>query len=285
MTRLLPMQYDGSTLTRYVGLFGHAFPKRAGFSVAYLSWLYHLNPEGLAIGFDAWEGDELIAHYACIPCRVEFEGVPTRAMLSLNTATHPAHQGKGLFTQLAYLTYEAAAAQGIQSVYGIANANSTPGFVRKLGFDLVRPLQAKLGWGSLGIDWAMLKGSVRFQRLWSRTNLEWRMANPKNTVQAVTKDGKACFFARAKGSWLPAYAEMDGDRCFVEPAELNLPPLAPRLYLGLVPDGAANFSGFIDIPQRFRPSPLNLIYRSLGDASKRIDPQGLLVTFLDFDAF
>lgn len=285
MTRLMPMQYDSTTLALYVDLFGNAFPKSAGFSVTYLSWLYQQNPEGLAIGFDAWEGDDLVAHYACIPCRVELEGIPTRAMLSLNTATHPAHQGKGLFTQLAHLTYEAAAAQGIQSVYGIANANSTPGFVRKLGFDLVRPLQAKVGWGGLGIDWPRLKAGVRFQRLWSLTSLDWRMANPKNRVQGLAKDGRACFFARAKGAWLPAYAEMDSELCLVESAALTFHPLAPRLYLGLVPDDTAKFSGFMDIPQRLRPSPLNFIYRSLAGAPKRIDPQGLLVSFLDFDAF
>lgn len=285
MTRLVPMQYDSTTLALYVGLFENAFPKSARFSVAYLSWLYQLNPEGLAIGFDAWEGDDLVAHYACIPCRVELEGVPSRAMLSLNTATRPSHQGKGLFTQLAHLTYEAAAAQGIQSVYGIANANSTPGFVRKLGFDLVRPLQAKVGWGGLGIDWPRLKAAVRFQRLWSLTSLDWRMANPKNRVQVLAKDGRACFVARAKWAWLPAYAEMDSEPCLVESATLTFHPLAPRLYLGLVPDGTAKFSGFMDIPQRLRPSPLNFIYRSLAGAPKRIDPQGLLVSFLDFDAF
>ena len=285
MTRLVPMQYDSTTLARYVGLFKDAFPKNAGFSVTYLSWLYAQNPEGLAIGFDAWEGHDLVAHYACIPCMVELEGVPTRSMLSLNTATHPAHQGKGLFTQLAHLTYEAAAAQGIQSVFGIANANSTPGFVRKLGFDLIRPLQVKVGWGELGIDWPMLKGAIRFQRLWSLTSLPWRMANPKNQVQGLKHDGRACFFARGKGLWLPAYAEVEFKHSLVDTPGLTVHPLAPRLYLGLVPDGKAKFSGFIDIPQRLWPSPLNFIYRSLADAPKRIDPQGLLVSFLDFDAF
>jgi len=285
MTRLVPMQYDSTTLARYVALFADAFPKSAGFSTTYLSWLYQQNPEGLAIGFDAWEGHNLVAHYACVPCMVELEGVPTRAMLSLNTATHPTHQGKGLFTQLAHLTFEAAAAQGVQSVYGIANANSTPGFVRKLGFDLVRPLQAKLGWGGLGVDWPRLKTAVRFQRPWSLTSLNWRMANPKNQVQMLAHDGRACFFARGKGLWLPAYAEMDCEPNCIKTAGWSVHPLAPRLYLGLVPDGTAHFSGFFDIPQRLRPSPLNFIYRSLAGAPKRIDPQGLLVSFLDFDAF
>ena len=82
MTRLVPMQYDSTTLARYVGLFQQVFPKSAGFSIAYLSWLYQQNPEGPAIGFDAWEGHDLVAHYACIPCRVELEGFATRAMLS-----------------------------------------------------------------------------------------------------------------------------------------------------------------------------------------------------------
>ncbi len=32
---------------------------------AYLTWQYVDNPDGEAIGYNAWDGDALVAHYAC----------------------------------------------------------------------------------------------------------------------------------------------------------------------------------------------------------------------------
>jgi GNAT superfamily N-acetyltransferase len=285
MIHLLPMGHDAATLDQYVALFAQVFPKSANFSSAYLTWLYQANPDGLAIGFDAWAGGTLVAHYACIPCWVDLEGVPVLLMLSLNTATHPDHQGKGLFTQLAQLTYESAAARGVQAVFGVANANSTPGFVKKLGFELVRPLEAKLGWSDLGIDWNRHRLASRFQRRWSAASLAWRMANPKNVVRRIDANGRAQFFARAKGRWLWAYAELGCLTSGLNEANTMAFRVTPRLYLGLVPDGVAQFAGFADVPERLRPSPLNFIYRSLADAPKRVDPQSLSVSFLDFDAY
>lgn len=285
MIHLRPMQHDDAALAHYVALFENVFPKSARFSETYLAWLYRANPEGLAIGFDAWQGDSLVAHYACIPCSVELEGGAARAMLSLNTATHPSHQGQGLFTQLARLTYESAVALGIQAVFGVANANSTPGFTSKLGFELVRPLEAKVGWGGLGVDWDSLRLAARFQRRWSATSLAWRTANPKNVVRRLEEKGRTRFFANAKGHWLWAYAELESvangpNRAFSAPVHV-----APRLYLGLLPDGVAQFAGWMDVPQRLRPSPLNFIYKSLRDAPQKIDPRGMSVSFLDFDAY
>lgn len=283
--RFEPARYDRATLAQYVRLFESVFPQSARFSVAYLEWLYQANPDGLAIGFDAWEGETLAAHYACIPCSVEFEGQMIRAMLSLNTATHPLHQGQGLFTQLALLAYEAAAAQGIQAVYGVANANSTPGFVRKLGFELVRPLHAKLGFGALHIDWHQMGLRTQLQRHWSASSLSWRMANPRNPVRAKTCSTHVQFFAAAKGWLLPAYAELAQLSQVQGPSSFVLHEWAPRLYLGLLPQGVCSFSSFADVPQILRPSPLNFIFRSLTDVPRTVDPDSLHISFLDFDAY
>lgn len=291
MIQIQAMRHDSPALAQYVGLFEKAFPKNACFTVAYLDWLYNANPDGLAIGFNAWAGDTLVAHYVCIPTCVEIYGTVVRAMLSLNTATHPAHQGKGLFTRLANATYDSAAAMGIEAVYGIANANSTPGFVKKLGFKLIKPLDAQIGWGTLGVDWNSVMSRTIFSRKWNNANLKWRMANPKNTVYMHRRADCAQFFAKAKGWALPTYGECRSDLPYMPDMQdmpsqmLRLSTAVPHLYLGLLPDGSRRSSTYVNVPDVLRPSPLNFIYRSLSGSMQTLDGCGISLSFLDFDAY
>lgn len=294
MIQIQAMRHDSPALAQYVGLFEKAFPKNARFTVAYLDWLYNANPDGLAIGFNAWAGDTLVAHYVCIPTCVEIYGTVVRAMLSLNTATHPAHQGKGLFTRLANATYDSAAAMGIEAVYGIANANSTPGFVKKLGFKLIKPLDAQIGWGTLGVDWNSVMSRTIFSRKWNNANLKWRMANPKNTVYMHRRADCAQFFAKAKGWALPTYGECRSDLPYMPDMQdmqdmpsqmLRLSTAVPHLYLGLLPDGSRRSSTYVNVPDVLRPSPLNFIYRSLSGSMQTLDGCGISLSFLDFDAY
>jgi GNAT superfamily N-acetyltransferase len=124
------------------------------------------NPDGRAVGFDAWDGERLAAHYVCVPARARVDGRLVPVLLSLNTATHPRLPGQGLFTKLAAMTFEAAGEAGFDGVYGVANANSTPGFIRKLGFQLVRPLDARSGWADLRHG-RPGPAALSFERSWS----------------------------------------------------------------------------------------------------------------------
>ena len=65
---------------------------------------------------------------------------PFTGALSLNTAVHERARGGGVFTRLAEETYDKARVRGIRVVVGVANANSTPGFVKRLGFTSIGPL-------------------------------------------------------------------------------------------------------------------------------------------------
>jgi len=284
MIDLLPVRIDEQMLLRYEALFAACFAPSPKFSPATLKWLYGENPDGQVVGFDAMDGDELAAHYVCIPSVARIGGVEVRTLLSLNTATHPKYQGRGLFTQLAEKTYQTATEQGFHAVYGVANANSTPGFVRKLGFQLVQPLEAKVGLGGLGIDFAAVRRSAQFERVWTAASLDWRSRNPCNPVRrGAIAAQRAAFHAKAFGSLLPAYAELPPEPSAPDLRRVAASPL--RLFLGLVPEGAGGFGGYVDIPRRFRPSPLNLIYRSLAHPGTQLEAGRVLFSFLDFDAY
>lgn len=95
------------------------------------------------VGYMAYASDgAAAAYYGVFPCMVTFNGQQYLAAQSGDTMTHPDHQGKGLFTALAQHTYALCRELGIHLVFGFPNANSYPGFVRKLAWEHVNDLHA-----------------------------------------------------------------------------------------------------------------------------------------------
>jgi GNAT superfamily N-acetyltransferase len=277
-------RFDPDACAEYAALFRRCFPAATHFSTGYLEWLYAGNPAGHVVGFDAYDGDRLAAHYVCVPADVELHGSRARALLSLNTATDPDYQGKGLFTRLATMTYEVGAAEGFGSVFGVANASSTPGFVRKLGFRLVAPLEARLGFGALSPDWARVAGTVAFRRVWDEKLIRWRLGNPANPVTHWTsRRGTHCFSAATTYPLIRAYAEVQSDMSAVAASHRRSGPL--RLFLGTFPEGSCSYRTYAPIPRRLRASPLNFIFRNLTHTGDAPSPGNVLFSFIDFDAY
>ncbi len=154
---------DDDSLARYAAMLNETFSD-GRFTAELLRWQYRDNPAGHIIGWNAVAPDgSIAAHYVIQRLDAQVDGSPERGALSFNTATHPAHQGKGLFTELGHRTYASAAEEGCGYVVGVANANSTPGFTRKLGLTLVRPLDARVGVCLHPRE----EYSVAFERRWS----------------------------------------------------------------------------------------------------------------------
>ena len=280
---IAPLQLDAAGIKRYSKLLRTCFSatssKAGKFSEASLIWLYTKNPEGLAIGFDAFDDGELVAHYVCIPTTITGAAGPVKALLSLNTATAPEHQGKGLFTQLARATFELAMQQGFSCVYGVANQNSTPGFVQKLGFNLVAPLEARIGIGRLQPQ--QPNSSLQFQRSWNTAALNWRCTNPVNPIRAWQHANSSVFVANTGYPLIEAYDEQWGTVFSTQPFGAHR--LQLKLIVGLFPQGIP--STYFRIPNFLKPSPLNLIFKSLVPAVTTPERHAVHFTFLDFDAY
>jgi GNAT superfamily N-acetyltransferase len=280
----MPFDYRPATPARiaeYAALFHRCFPAATHFTADYLRWLYAENPDGEVLGFDAWDGNMLAAHYVCIPARARIDGESCRVLLSLNTATAPDYQGQGLFTRLASLTCERAAAEGFRAVYGVANANSTPGFVRKLGFTLVGPLEACVGVGPLVRgDWAPALAGLEFCREWSAAALAWRLRNPAAPVAASARANGTAFHVRARWPLLSGYAELP-----LQGASQGGGASLLRVFVGCLPQGLRRSPAWLPIPGFLKPSPLNLIYRDLQAPGFAPAAGRVLLGFPDFDAF
>jgi GNAT superfamily N-acetyltransferase len=261
-------------LLSYAELLSAVFPTTHHFDVDFLTWQYKLNPVGPVVGFDAWAGDVLAAHYVTIPVEFAIAGRAVKGLLSLNTATRPEHQGKGLFTSLATKTYELARLQGYEFVIGVANQNSTPGFLKKLGFYLIGPLDVKIGLGRVG---SRTGSAYALNPVWNDERLQWRFNNPSRRYRAR----KGNVFASA--GTMGINAVLCVNRTLPAPAA-SIPPLGLQTWIGI--DSNVRYRGlFVNLPDRFRPSPLNCIFKDLSDSLPVFTKADVHFELIDFDAY
>ncbi|PKP30849.1 MAG: hypothetical protein CVT99_11055 [Bacteroidetes bacterium HGW-Bacteroidetes-16] len=259
------------------------FPNTNVNSVEYLDWEYNHNPEGNAIGFNAYLDNCLAAHYVTQPIKASINGVETRGLLSLNTATHPDHRGKKLFTILAEMTYEYAAKEGYSFVIGVANQNSIRGFVKHLGFDLIKPLDVKIG---LGIHEEFQNYTYSFFRVWDRKSINWRLSNPIKKYR-VKKKNESTYILAQTGKW--GINAIIGVFDNIQSEEINFvnKGLTSNVYIWMGVNDRITWkkSAYISFPNRLKPSPLNLIFKDLTNSGLVLNSETIKFQCIDFDAF
>ena len=164
----------------------------------------------------------------------------------------------------------------------MANANSTPGFLRKLGFTLVGPLDAKVGVGALLPEPALSVLGTQFRRDWDRASLQWRCANPHRGYRlARSRAGGVLAHAPTGKPLLSAFAALPKA---VEGLEYGSPGMGMRLHLGMVPRSMGALNGaWFELPGA--QQPLNLIFRTLDGPMQVPATDAVLFSVLDFDAF
>lgn len=259
------------SLTQILNLLNLSFPKATKFNIQYLKWQYADNPLGEIVGFNAFYKDALAAHYVTMPIEMSIYGEKRRGLLSLNTATHPEHRGKRLFSILADKTYSYAAEHGYDYVIGVANANSTHGFLKNLGFYLISPLLVRIGLSS-DIYSNISKPCLR---IWDENTLQWRLSNP--SAQYFSSKN-VIFGNRGPAGVKLIMGHTDYTLQLPEPS-----PIRPvNLYIGLGADLADVH--YYSLPQFIKHSPFNLIFKDLtGGTIPKISSDDILFQLIDFD--
>lgn len=270
-----------SDTERAQALMETCFPDSNVFSLEYMDWLYKKNPAGPVVGCNAMAGGELAAHYVTVPALWNYKGRTVRGLLSLNTATHPNHQRKGLFVKLAEATYETGSEEGFSFVVGVANQNSTHGFVKKLGFELVDPLEAKI---TLGVpkDGENLNQLKTLTPLWSEEFLNWRLSRPGTNYWC--KKSKSGYFVFSKTS-KPLMSACLGH---FSSLPVDLPEkshLGATVWIGYHSLDHCKGNLNAKFPEFLKPSPLNLIYKPLQKEFEGVSPKDLAFQCIDFDAY
>lgn len=279
-----PGDGDLETLAKTATLLREVFPKASCFDTAYLDWTYNANPNGLVVAVNAWDGDEVIAHFSGTPMPVRLNGVEERGLLVQHLATSPRFRRRGLLKVLGEEMLDAGRARGFAFAMGVANAQSTDRVIKDLGFQRVGSLDAKLGLGAVPpSSWTAEPG---FVRVWDEDSIRWRLANPARRYGVkLTTDGQAILHGSVGRSGVTI--ELGAVDARLVPADVpaltSWNPL--RLWLGI--DSQRDWSGrcFFDIPERLRPSPLNFLFRDLTDRKLAPRREQVKFTCLDFDAY
>lgn len=247
-------------LNQYEVLFEKCFNTKK-LTHKYLKWLYFENPLGPAVGYDAIDNGAVVAHYACIPIKIDNQ----LGLLALNNATHPEFRSKGIHQKLAkktFTTYKLDYA----FIIAVVNYYSLSNYVNKLGFVEI---------GRLNLRWGKLFRNTDGVKSWSTDEVNWRIKSPKSKI-SLKKDlrGNYYFVLKYFQLRLKSYANVKlGDSLSVKKF--------PNIPFGLTLDWNRNHRPLIKLPERLKPSPLVLILKSFGANQVVVNSW----SFPDFDAF
>lgn len=135
-------------------------------SEALWTWKHEENPFGPSFVLLAEEDNTLIGLRAFMQWQWQWKGSVYKAIRAVDTATHPDHQGKGIFKKLTLQQLELCKQQGIHFVFNTPNDQSRPGYL-------------KMGWVQQGRMPLKLK-------ILNPIALAWALASKKSTVSAAT---------------------------------------------------------------------------------------------------
>lgn len=245
-----------ATVEDYAALFRASFSGDGKLTAKYLNWEYRENPHGEVIGFDAFHGDELAAHYAIIPRRYRLGAQVVDGALSINTATHPMHQGKGLFIKLAEATYKAASERGVKFVVGVANASSIGGFTRRLGFTELG--RVRLYGCFRAPECAQDALALGIDADW----INWRLANPSRRYVIVRhRGGSSTIRTHVRG--VPFNVARIENEVILRSRVREYVGTGSALVPGLAPIFSTPPPRWPRLPLKAQPSPWHVIWRAL----------------------
>jgi hypothetical protein len=258
------------------------FTFKKNFTIDYLNWLYNKNPSGEAITYNAWSYDKIVAHYTVIPMQykcTDFDGI---CGLSLNSATHTSFTGKGLFKNLADLTYQKAKSKNFSFIYGVANNQSTWIFENKLEFKNFGPLDVKIGFKNFE-DISKTKFIISIVH--NNKFFQWKLSNPNTNYHIIKLREDISIWkknfifkflmCKLKQNEIKSETNLSSSKFFS--------PIS--IYIGNSKNFKKSKNFYINFPRVFKPSPLNLIFKNL-DSKIRIFKKNLIkIDLIDFDIF
>ena len=262
-------------LTAYSRLLTEVFTKTNKFTLDFLKWQYAQNPNGEVVATDAFFEGELVAHHATMPVSYMVFGKQVKALLAINNVTHPAHQGRGLFTKLGHATFEEAKNLGYAFVISANNANSTYGYMNKFGFRSISPLEVKVGCGKIIPSH---QNSLVYSN-WDDESFKWRFQNPS----AVYFRDNLALMSKTFIPGVYAQLKICTDDDF-KAVNLNHSKAYLNTWVGLAKDKKVN-GCFMNLPDKLKPSPLNLLFKDLQGNIPLFDKDQICFELADLDAF
>lgn len=286
MLDVRPLNTSPAGIEETCELLQAVFPNALHITPDYLNRLYNGNPLGPTFGFSAFDEGTLVGHYLMIPLVTIIHGVEEPGIWPFQLATRPGFRGKGLFSALVEHSFEAARERGYGHLVGVANDMSTPIFVRKWGFLNIRPLDVKLGFGPIPDRQGPAKtAGLQMERVWTQEGVGWRLGHSAEPYRIRERGDRADLFAPTGrfGIW----AQIGSfDRSLLPDGLPKHRPANPlRMWIGCDPRRDWSGRPYFDLPDRFRASPLNLLFYDLTGQGRTFDPDRVQYEVFDFDAY
>lgn len=208
-------------------------------------WKHETNAFGRSYCWVAVDSDQVVGLRLFMRWEFLHDGRPVSAVRAVDTATHPDHQGRGIFTALTMHGLHEVASQGVEFVFNTPNDKSRPGYL-KMGWSEVGRLSASVRFSgprgvaaalrsrvpadlwsvstSAGIPfvrWIDANDEVRFDNAdsslrtnWDGPRLRWRYSQPDLDYRVFEHRGTALIFRlRRRGAATELVAcEALGDR-------------------------------------------------------------------------
>ncbi len=284
-------------------------------SADYLDWYYGTPPEGPGMAWEARIDGALVGTVAAIPQNYWVAGKLVRLGVLANLAVDPAARGKGVSVAIGrYMARDALAAIGAEAIIAIANAKSTPGLVRRVGFRHVLSLPVVAGLArpnrsestrsfpaAGGLDTPEILSIINdfdhasgapVAPAWTSEKLRWRLSCPAAKFVLHANDDAMIVTKRDTERKLPVtivvkvFKRRAATRAALRPLlRAACQTHRTRIYLHAGVSPALPIRG-IPVPRRLLPSPLNLLYIKLGPNApepEAVRPEPF--EFLDFDVY
>jgi len=282
-----PIDLSDAGIAETCELLGLVFPDAHHMTPAYLKSLYFGNPLGESWGLSCFDDDgRLVGHTIMIPIKGRVFGEVENGVWPFQLASHPQARMKGMFRSLITTVFEEAAERGFTFISGVGNQNSTPIFVKLFGAPTaVCPLDAKIGVGPIPPSRPM--PDCNFQRIWDDpAMLRWRLGHTTGAPYRVQWRGDTGHLLADTGrhGTQAVLGTFTRDMLPTDlPEQRSHNPL--RLWIGSDPTRKWTKSLYFDVPQRMRPSPLNLLWLDITGRNRRIAPDKVQFELVNFDAY
>lgn len=278
------MDLSGDGLVQVSDLLRAVFPSADHLTPEYLDRLYNGNPLGETFGLHAFDEGQLVGHVVNIPIKVRVFGKEELGIWPFQLATRPGKRNRGLFQTLMSGSADLARERGYGHLFGVANAQSTPIMVKKLGYQCVRQLDVRLTLGTAPAH-RPGKADLDLERIWDAGTIRWRLDHPAKPYRVQWRGDRGHLYAPLGryGIWIQVGAF---PRALL-PDDLEVLRGAHpfRLWVGVDPTRDWSKRVSLSVPQRFWPSPLYLMAFDLTDQGRRWDPDRVRYEIFDFDAY
>ncbi len=265
----------------YLSLYNRCFHK-FNKNLEYLKWQYSGNPMGNYIGIDVFDDNNLVGQIGGIPINFKFNNRHIKTIILLNTSIDYKYRGGIIFYNLAKKLEKTLIQKDYELLIGIGNEIATPAWTRSIQLKNLCQLKSLIGF----YDFSKVQNHVKNYNIytdWNDELIKWRCSNPINKTKLLNFKNHQLVSSKTNVPFINVYSPLLSTSAKNKSFRVERTDLSLKLFIGLSNEINKSLL-FRPIPEYFKPSPLNFLYKFLNN-DYHIDKNEIFFSFLDFDVF